>query len=121
MRTTLPVQCCCEPGVRLGWIVTNMRVDRPAALHFGRVVGPRGRLLEIGPPEKSTVSYIRTEAKWHTSMPYPAVPYICEAGEVHNTVPLKLTRLAISSHEHPLEHWLEVPGFVAGQRRPRRL
>jgi len=87
----LPVQCCCEPGKRLGWVMVPKPVGR--AVHFLVNEPPAGRWPGNDP--RQLTSTLSTHIDLHVSTPFPAVPYECPAkpGVYHLTIPLQLKRL----------------------------
>lgn len=94
----LPVHCCCDPGLRLGWVPVPERVTAPCNIWF--VAGyPAKDLLteEVHYPER-----IFTEVAFlHTTTPGGRTDY----------------QLGVKSNDVPLETWRKVPGFIEDRRR----
>lgn len=90
----LPVHCCCDPGLRLGWVPTPASMKGPGDVRF--VAGyPAKDLLtnEVHYPER-----IFTEVAW-----------LEFDGEER--------MLGVKSNDVPIETWRKVPGFIEDRRR----
>lgn len=103
----LPVQCCCNPGRRFGWV----RVPKATlgAVKF-LVVEPLPAF--VGHPDSLRyTTIIEARIDLHRALLRPALLYLCAAGCVHATIPLWIERLAVSSSDYPLATWRQVAGF----------
>ena len=74
-------------------------------------------LLHKASRSGSRIETVDAEIRLHQRVAYPARSLDCGC----YTVPLVVKRLAVSSHEYPIETWRRVPGFVEGYARPRAL
>lgn len=106
----LPVHCCCEPNVRLGWVpVPARRLTKPGPVHF--VVGHHAVALWLV-PVLATVRRLETSVEELQLVLSPAQRYQCEHGTPHYTVPLTMKILAVKSAHEPIDTWRKIPGFV---------
>lgn len=104
----VPVQCCCEPGKRLGWLeLPPEKVRAGEQLRFVTFEAPATRVGEYLPP-RVQATVLETEVRWHQRLAYPARLLDCG----HYTVPIIVKRLAVSSHDHALEEWTRVRAFA---------
>lgn len=93
----LPLHCCCDPALRLGWVPRPPQVDGPRSVIF--VAGHVAKDLltgEVHYPER-----IYTEVAWL----------------VNDFTPKGKGRLAVKSNDVPIETWRKVPGFIEDRRR----
>ena len=100
----LPVQCCCEPGLRFGWVPVP-KAANGLRVHFG-IMEPHAVRWPAELRESST-TILSTDIMWHLRVAYPARLLDCG----HWTIPLSIKRLAVSSGDYPLSTWQKVPGF----------
>ena len=90
----IAVHCCCDPGLRLGWVPTPPNIQGPGPVRF--MAGyPAKELLtgEVHYPER-----IFTEVAW------------LEFDGEERT-------LAVKSNDVPIATWKKVPGFIEDRRR----
>lgn len=88
---TLPVHCCCDPSLRLGWVPCRLTEPGPVVFIAGHVT----RDLWIG-AVSSVPERVHTE-----------VASLWDNGE---------RVLAVKSNEHPIETWRKIPGFIEERR-----
>jgi hypothetical protein len=94
----LPLHCCCDPALRLGWVPKPPRVEGPGKVVF--VAGLKSTDLLTG--EEHYPERIYTETAYlHTTTPGGHTDY----------------RLAVKSNDVPIETWRKVPGFIEDRRR----
>lgn len=107
----LPVHCCCDPKVRLGWIPVPTRSQHVGErLHF--IIRREGAQLTGFAPLRGDYGTVEHR---------PAEVIDTEVGELF-TPPENVTvdtpiyewtrTLAVKSNHHPIETWRKVPGFV---------
>jgi hypothetical protein len=107
----LPVQCCCEPGRRFGWVPVPLA--KPGRVHFLATVF-KAKWESVFPQAET----IHTDINIHESTPFPTAPFKCatQPGVYHYSIPLRLRRLAVSSGDYPIETWRRVVGFVESDK-----
>lgn len=91
----LPVHCCCDPSLRLGWIPVPL--TKRAGSEFRIVVVSPSKVRDLGAPLE--MIYIEAEVQWLTR------------GDVRT--------LAVKSGHQPIEVWRRVHGFI--ENRAARL
>jgi hypothetical protein len=110
--TLVPIQCCCEPGRRLGWLdLPPDKVRNGARLRYVIYAAPPTPWAPVFPgrlPPPIQAEVLEAEVRWHWRVAYKAALLPCG----HYTIPLVVKRLAVSSHEHPLEKWQRVRDFT---------
>ena len=94
----LPLHCCCDPALRLGWVPRPLGVEGPCKAVY--VAGHPTRDLMTG--EVTYPERIYTEVE------------ILAVEQVDGT---SVERLAVKSNDVPIETWRKVPGFIEDRRR----
>jgi hypothetical protein len=111
MTTLLPVHCCCDPKVRLGWIPVATRSQH---------VGERLSFI-IRRAGATLTGYAPLRGDYGTVEHVPAERIDTEVSELveppangdFNTPGYEWRHtLAVKSAHHPIETWRRVPGFI---------